>query len=80
MCRTDTTNELLLEHSEDFDQEKNQCVCVIHEVEVDMIKKDNLSLHRYNIFLSCCNLLLCYFRTAMGSIMLMNLFIIIHLN
>ena len=80
MCRTDTTNELLLEHSEDFDQEKNQCVCVIHEVEVDMIKKDNLSLHRNNIFLSCCNLLLCYFRTAMGSIMLMNLFIIIHLN
>ena len=36
-------------------------MCVIHEVEVDTIKKDNLSLHRYNIFLSCCNLLLCYF-------------------
>ena len=27
MCRTETTNELLLKHSEDFDQEKNQCVC-----------------------------------------------------
>ena len=27
MCRTDTTNELLLENFEDFDQEKNQCVC-----------------------------------------------------
>ena len=27
MCRTDTTNELLLENVEDFDQEKNQCVC-----------------------------------------------------
>ena len=27
MCRTDTTNELSLENFEDFDQEKNQCVC-----------------------------------------------------
>ena len=26
---------------------------VIHEVEVDMIKKDNLSLNHYNVFLSC---------------------------
>ena len=27
-------------------------MCVIHEVEVDMIKKDNLSLYHYNVFLS----------------------------
>ena len=28
-------------------------MCVIREVEVDMIKKDNLSLYHYNVFLSC---------------------------
>ena len=32
---------------------KKKSVCVIHEVEVDMIKKDNLSLYHYNVFLSC---------------------------
>ena len=26
-------------------------MCVIHEVEVDTIKKDNLSLYQYSVFL-----------------------------
>ena len=72
-------DEFLLEHFQGFDQEKKS-VCVIHEVEVDSIEKDNLSLYHYNVFLSCFNLLLCCFRTTVGSVMLMNLFIIIHLN
>ena len=59
---------------------KKISVCVIHEVEVDKINKDNLSFYHCNVFLHCFNLLLCYFRTTVGSIVLMNLFIIIHLN
>ena len=55
-------------------------MCVIHEVEVDTIKKDNLSLYHYSVFLSCFNLLLSYFRTTVGNTMQMNLFIIIHLS
>ena len=27
-------------------------VCVIHEVEVDTIKKDNLSLYHYSVFIA----------------------------
>ena len=56
------------------------CTVVICEVEVDTVEKDNLSLYHYNVFLSCFDLLLCYFRTTVGSVMLMNLFIIMHLN
>ena len=55
-------------------------MCVIHEVEVDTIKKDNFSLYHYSVFLSCFNLLLSYFRTTVGNTMQMNLFIIIHLS
>ena len=43
-------------------------MCVIHEVEVDMIKKDNLSLYHYNVFLVF--LILTYYRSTVGSIML----------
>ena len=53
---------------------------MIHEVEVDKINKDNLAFYHCNVFRHCFNLLLCYFRTTVGSIVLMNLFIIIHLN
>ena len=53
---------------------------MIHEVEVGTIRKDNLSLYHYNVFLSCFNLLLCFFRTTVASIMPVNLFIIFHLN
>ena len=56
------------------------CTVVICEVEVDTVEKDNLSLYHYNVFLSCFDLLLCYFRTTVGNVMLMNLFIIMHLN
>ena len=54
-------------------------MCVIHEIEVDTIRKDNLSLYHYNVFLI---LGYCYviFRTTVSNIMLINLFIIIHLN
>ena len=54
-------------------------MCVLHEVEVNTVDKDNLSLYHYNVFLV---LSYCYvvFKTTMGSIMLINLFIIIHLN
>ena len=44
--------ELFLEHFQGFYQEKKS-VCVIYEVEVDAVKKDNLSLYHYNVFLSC---------------------------
>ena len=47
--------ELLLEHCQGFDQFKNQCL--IHEVEVDTIKKDNLSLYHYMQCLYCCVIL-----------------------
>ena len=53
---------------------------MIHEVEVDKINKDNLSFYHCNVFLHCFNLLLYYFKTTEGSVVLMNLFIIIHLN
>ena len=53
---------------------------MIHEVEVDKINKDNLSFYHCNVFLHCFNLLLCYFKTTEGSVVLVNLFIIIHLN
>ena len=55
-------------------------MCVIHEVEVDTVEMDKLSVYHYNVFLCCFNLLLCCFRITVGSVMLMNLFIIIHLN
>ena len=67
--------QLLLEHLQGL-----QCTCMIHEVEVDTIRKDNLSLFHNNVLLFCFNLLLCFFRTTVASIMLMNLFIIIHLD
>ena len=54
-------------------------MCAIHEVEVDNINND-LSFYHCNVFLRCFNLLLCYFRTTVGSIVLMNLVEIIHLN
>ena len=53
---------------------------MIHEVEVDTVKKDKLSVYHYDVFLSCFNLLPCCFRITVGSVMPMNLFIIIHLN
>ena len=58
-------------------RKKNQCV--IHEVEVNTIRKDNLSLYHYDVFLV---LGYCYviFRTTVGNIMLINLFITVHLN
>ena len=68
--------ELFLEHFQGFYQEKKS-VCVIYEVEVDAVKKDNLSLYHYNVFLSCFS---CCNRTTVESIMLMNLFIFIHSN
>ena len=66
--------QLLLEHLQGL-----KCTCRIHEVEVDTIRKDNLSLFHNNV-LFCFNLVLCYFRTTVASVMLINLFIIIHLN
>ena len=53
-------------------------MCVIHEVKVNTIKKDNLSLYHYNVFPVLSYYVV--FRTTMGSIMLINLFTIIHLN
>ena len=40
--------ELLLKHFQGFYHEKKS-VFVIHEVEVDMIKRDKLSLYHYSL-------------------------------
>ena len=89
MSRADTKNVSSVPHSSQmlgiitrtfhgFDQGKKS-VCVIDEVEVDTIRKDNLSLYHYNVFLV---LGYCYviFRTTVSNTMLINLSIIIHLN
>ena len=57
---------------------KKKLVCVIHEVEVNTLKKDNLSLYLLQCLLVFLGL--AYYRTTVGSIMLMNLFIIVHSN
>ena len=41
--------QLLLEHLQGL-----QCTCMIHEVEVDTIRKDNLSLFHNNVLLTYC--------------------------